>query len=72
MFVQHWVVFMPQQSRIYGIRRYEEGSTCDSHLDQVETHVISVIMNIDQKVDKVGIFDFLLCVVAQSHDFKGD
>ena len=37
---------------MYGIRRYLNGSWLSLHLDTVHTHVISVILQIDQDVDE--------------------
>lgn len=37
---------------IYGIRRYTNGSVLRMHVDTVNTHVVSAIINVDQKVDK--------------------
>ena len=36
-------------SAVYGIRRYTEGAWLASHLDQMSSHVISVIINLAQK-----------------------
>ena len=38
--------------QMYGIRRYLNGSWLSLHLDTVHTHVISVILQIDQDVDQ--------------------
>ena len=37
---------------MYGIRRYLNGSWLSLRLDTVHTHVISVILQIDQDVDQ--------------------
>ena len=42
------VVCFPGTS-VYGIRRYSSGAWLASHLDKMETHVISAILNIGQK-----------------------
>ena len=34
---------------VYGIRRYKAGSWLAGHVDQMATHVISAVMNIDQQ-----------------------
>ena len=39
-------------SSIYGIRKYTNGSVLRMHVDTVNTHVVSAIINVDQKVDK--------------------
>merc|ERR1712218_100614 len=36
---------------VYGIRRYLRGAYIMSHVDRLPTHIISVILQIDQKVD---------------------
>lgn len=36
----------------YGIRRYSRGSKLRMHVDTVTTHVVSVILNVDQSVDE--------------------
>ena len=37
---------------VYGIRVYREGSVLNSHRDQLKTHIISAIINIDQDVEE--------------------
>lgn len=37
---------------IYGIRKYNNGSVLRMHVDTVNTHVVSAIINVDQEVDK--------------------
>ena len=44
----------------YGLRKYKRGATLTAHLDHMKTHVISAILNINQKVDSdwpLQIFD---------------
>ena len=36
----------------YGIRRYTRGAVLLQHVDKIPTHIISVILQIDQKVDE--------------------
>jgi len=36
---------------IYGIRKYTNGSVLRMHVDTVNTHVVSAIINVDQAVD---------------------
>ena len=36
-------------SSVYGIRRYSRGSWLATHVDKMETHVVSVIINVAQK-----------------------
>lgn len=35
---------------VYGIRVYRRGSSLDNHVDRNNTHVISAIINVEQKV----------------------
>lgn len=45
---------------LYGIREYKRGAILKMHVDAINTHVISVIIHIDNKVDKnwpLVIFD---------------
>jgi prolyl 4-hydroxylase len=37
---------------VYGIRNYHRGAVLKTHRDRLETHIISAIINVDQKVDK--------------------
>ncbi len=37
---------------VYGIRRYLEGASLQMHRDRNETHIVSVIVNVDQDVDE--------------------
>jgi len=37
---------------IYGVRKYTNGSVLRMHVDTVQTHVVSAIINVDQEVDK--------------------
>lgn len=37
---------------VYGIRTYHRGAVLKTHRDRLETHIISAIINVDQKVDK--------------------
>ena len=39
---------------IYGVRKYVNGSVLRMHVDTVNTHVVSAIINVDQDVDQVG------------------
>ena len=41
-----------RHSATYGVRRYTNGSWLTSHVDRFNTHVISAILNIGQKVDE--------------------
>ena len=37
---------------MYGIRRYTRGAVLLQHVDKIPSHIISVILQIDQKVDE--------------------
>ena len=37
---------------VYGIREYQDKAVLKSHRDRIETHVISVIINVDQEVNE--------------------
>lgn len=37
---------------VYGIRTYKRGATLVAHRDRIETHIISVIINVDQEVEE--------------------
>ena len=46
---------------LYGIREYYRGSILKKHVDRLETHVISVILNVYQEVDEpweLEVMDF--------------
>lgn len=40
-----------KSSAIYGIRVYRRGSTLFNHVDRRDTHIISAIINVAQKVN---------------------
>jgi len=48
---EEWAGANLQHTFTYGIRRYTNDSWLVSHVDRFNTHVISAILNIDQKVD---------------------
>lgn len=49
---EKWAGVKLKHSATYGIRRYTNGSWLTSHVDRFNTHVISAILNIGQKVDE--------------------
>merc|ERR1712080_266500 len=49
---EEWAGIELVMSRIYGVRRYRRGATLALHLDRLSTHVVSIILNIDQDVDQ--------------------
>ena len=47
-----WSGLKLNPTSIYGIRRYRNMSTLLAHVDQTRSHVISAIINVDQKVEE--------------------
>jgi prolyl 4-hydroxylase len=37
---------------VYGIREYQRSAVLDMHIDRMETHIISAILNVAQQVEK--------------------
>ena len=63
--MEEWAnVKLDKEGGIYGIRRYTRGSILLQHVDRIPSHIISAILQIDQKVDK----DWPLTIV----DHKGN
>lgn len=61
--VETWIGGVPlENTDIYGIRRYVDGTWLLSHTDREETHATSVIINVDQEEMRedwmVEIYDF--------------
>ena len=59
---EEWIgkKFKLEGTTAYGLRKYTRGATLSAHLDHLRTHVISAILNINQKVDSdwpLQIFD---------------
>eukprot|EP00566_Odontella_aurita_P014628 CAMPEP_0113553968 /NCGR_PEP_ID=MMETSP0015_2-20120614/15893_1 /TAXON_ID=2838 /ORGANISM="Odontella" /LENGTH=526 /DNA_ID=CAMNT_0000455067 /DNA_START=294 /DNA_END=1874 /DNA_ORIENTATION=+ /assembly_acc=CAM_ASM_000160 len=46
--VEQWAGVELENTSLYGLRRYEEGSRLLSHVDRVNTHAASVIINVAQ------------------------
>ena len=46
---EEWSSMKLLGSSVYGIRRYKTGSWLATHVDRMDTHVISVIINVAQK-----------------------
>jgi len=47
--VEDWIGGIPlERSDIYGIRIYKKGARLLSHVDRIETHAASMILNVDQ------------------------
>ena len=49
---EEWAGVKLRPSSIYGIRRYVNNSALISHIDKVNTHVISLILNLGQDVEE--------------------
>ena len=49
---EQWSNLKLAPTSIYGIRRYRNMSTLLAHVDQLQTHVISIIINVAQDVDE--------------------
>ena len=51
--MENWAnVKLNKEGFIYGIRRYTRGAVLLQHVDRVPSHIISAILQIDQKVDE--------------------
>jgi prolyl 4-hydroxylase len=50
--LEKWTGLTLEPSAVYGIREYKQGATLAMHVDRVETHQISAILNIAQTVKK--------------------
>lgn len=61
--LEAWVKRPLNASVVYGIRSYQRGSSLSMHADRIETHQVSAILNVAQKVDT----DWDLHI----HDHKG-
>ncbi len=49
--LEAWVGNYLEPTFLHGIREYRSGAILDEHRDRIKTHVVSVILNIDQEVD---------------------
>jgi hypothetical protein len=61
MLVEAWTNEALEETDIYGMRRYEDGARLLTHVDRVETHAASLIINVAQggirRPWKVEIYD---------------
>lgn len=60
--LEEWSGKKLKHTAIYGIREYQHGASLDMHVDRYETHVISMIINVDQEVNEdwvLYIYDHL-------------
>ncbi|XP_023323633.1 uncharacterized protein LOC111697758 [Eurytemora carolleeae] len=48
--VEEWSETKLEFSETYGVRRYKHGARLALHVDKIETHIISVILNLSQNV----------------------
>lgn len=48
--LEAWVCQPLRTTAVYGIREYQQGATLDMHIDRMETHIISAILNVAQEV----------------------
>ncbi|CAM9198984.1 unnamed protein product [Discosporangium mesarthrocarpum] len=60
--LESWAGVTLSPTALYGVRHYYRGSVLATHVDRVETHVISAIINVAQEVDR----DWVLFV--RGHD----
>jgi prolyl 4-hydroxylase len=51
--LERWAKQKLLSTAVYGIREYNGGTILDMHVDRLHEHVISVIINVDQIVEKV-------------------
>lgn len=49
--LEAWVSIKLEPSTVYGIREYQKGATLSMHVDRIETHQVSAILNIAQHVN---------------------
>ena len=50
--LEDWVKIKLKPSAVYGIREYQRGATLKMHVDRIDTHQVSMIINVAQQVDK--------------------
>ena len=50
--LEDWVKRRLELTALYGIREYRRGATLKMHVDRVETHHVSAIVNVHQHVDE--------------------
>lgn len=48
--LEKWCTQKLEKLGIFGIREYQSGATLDMHIDRYQTHLMGVIINIDQNV----------------------
>lgn len=50
--LEDWVNIKLKPSAVYGIREYQRGATLKMHVDRIDTHQVSMIINVAQQVEK--------------------
>jgi prolyl 4-hydroxylase len=58
--VAEWVGQPVEPTSVYGVRLYTRGATFEPHVDRVETHIASVIINVGQVSSLVMMMVLLL------------
>ncbi len=48
--LQAWAAQPLRMTAVYGIREYQHGAILDMHIDRMETHIVSAILNVAQEV----------------------
>ncbi len=49
--LEHWIKIPLKKTAVYGIRQYRRGAVLKTHVDRIDTHIVSAIINVDQQVD---------------------
>jgi prolyl 4-hydroxylase len=48
--LEAWVAKTLRMTAVYGIREYQRSAVLDMHIDRMETHIVSAILNVSQDV----------------------
>lgn len=48
--LEEWVAKPLRMTAVYGIREYQRSAVLDMHIDRMETHIVSAILNVAQEV----------------------
>jgi hypothetical protein len=57
--LENWSNLVLKPTSLYGIRKYTHGSVLKMHVDTLDTHVISCIVNVAQDVDEDWLLEIL-------------
>jgi prolyl 4-hydroxylase len=49
--LEAWATKPLKMTAVYGIREYQNGAILDMHIDRMETHIVSAILNVAQEVN---------------------